>query len=1251
MVSALRQLAEKEGISVKKETQEEESLFIQTDKLFPSESPFKFEEPVQEEQFKPVGGSALRKLRQKESLLDEEQISEGTFLEGAQDVLFDVVTQPFGGAVDAAESLANLVLPEDKEIEISDWVPEARTGFGSFVRPASQFFIPYTGAYKIAKTGWLFVKNAGKLKKTLDSARKAKKIPISERKPGTFAFKKRKALTRKESYGIGVGAATLTDAIAFAPHDPNLADLFVQFPLTQNAVTEWLSTDPNGDPGMERLKNTLTGLVPGFIIPEILRGVGKGFNWSTKPMKRKVKKIGDEVKIREDLEIAKKQLKGDDIDVGALKKYQATQRTTSEKVAMFFRGSNRVKKSVIEYLDNVRGIKYLMDVATMRGVKGVIGKDKIGAYGDARFLQAMGGMSEHFLLKKTFSFKNGAYQTKGDGLKVLLDKNLGKNANVDNFFDYMGAKSLLSLKKDKFKGLFPDNTAAKRKELMDIAKQGDVKENYVRTLRAMDDFNSDLLDFAVDTQMITRKQKADFIKNRKHYLPLYRDLSDTELLLNRTGSSKLRVPLTAKVPVGKGEGQLPFSNFFDNYVENVQGIISAGYKNHVKRSTFDIIDSGGKVLKDWAEKLPGHKIKPVKVKAEELQKQIGKQDIEFNLNNLDDVDDLALFRSERIDVGDNEYVFRTVVGKDGVERTVKDVYKINNRLLKLTMDSISPKQYYPTHALVRGMRWAKNLLTRMVTYDPGFFAGANALRDTFSAAILSKNPFHLPVLSTAMNLARRMTNPIPVKMQDGTMISMKELYEEFLLNGGSFGSTLLKSETSEAMLSSLYRKMGHSDYAKNVLNTPKKVFDNYEKLVTGFENASRFTEYTLLRKAGFTARQAALGAREVAVDFGMHGANHTFRTYVSTVPFMNAGLQGMYRTVRALGPGAENRAVVLSKIGLFVGVPTAIMYSMNRSNPDYWNQSQQIRDLNYLIPLGDNNWIKIPKPFEFGAMGTLFESVLSQFDETGKADSFFETLWTVSKQQARLSFMPQIVAPVWNSYMNKTFFGSPVVPDGMKHTIPDYGQSYPWSNRVITAAIESAPPWLRDRLMSPIEFENYIRAYTGAIGGFILDFFDSQSDLFSDIKRPSKRMDELPFMKRFLQLDPSKYTRAEQEFYELKNRASKAINQAKKFKDEFKFELLEDFMKDPENQELMYLNGRLERYSMNIKELNKRRNQIYNLPGISSAKKRAMLDQLEAQSGLIFNLIMDELESMDLEIFEPVFSTPKYDLGNLFNFN
>ncbi len=99
---------------------------------------------------------------------------EASGLEYAGDVLKDIVVQPFGGIVDAAESLTNLALPNDKHIEISNLVPEPETVVGEFVRPGSQFLIPYTGAFKVLKGATLYVKNRNKLKTVLEGAKKEK---------------------------------------------------------------------------------------------------------------------------------------------------------------------------------------------------------------------------------------------------------------------------------------------------------------------------------------------------------------------------------------------------------------------------------------------------------------------------------------------------------------------------------------------------------------------------------------------------------------------------------------------------------------------------------------------------------------------------------------------------------------------------------------------------------------------------------------------------------------------------------------------------------------------------------------------------------------------------------------------------------------------------------------------------------------------------------------------------------------------
>jgi len=1238
----------------------------------------------------------------------EEDSDEQPYLEGAGKIIEDIAVQTVGGVVDAAESAYNFIVPKDKEIEISDLIPEAQTTVGQFVRPASQFFIPYTGAYKIAKGGYMFIKNRkalnafvneigkkktvvgvkpGKTKGTKDimvegEKTVSKKIPITttstkpltssqilmnqlggnvkpittsrtinqivkEKVPtkkvgGTFVPQTK--LSKKEMAFTAIGSGAAADAVAFAPYDPNLADLMVRFPATKNALTEWLQTDPNGDPGMERLKNAIAGGIPSVFIPPFLSGVAKGFVWSKNKIKPKAKKL--EIK-KDKLDKLDKQtddlIKPEKKGGSAFGEIVAKPVKGIDKLKYNWNKGITMKKFYINFFDNVRGLKYLEDAAkdvgaTLPRLQNAYGKE-MGIYGESRFLPAVGGMTENFLFKQTFKFKDGVSVSTGNkGLQGILTETLTKKHNPDNFFDYMGAKSLMSIPEKKFNKLFKDPVAKRKAFLADI-KKGDAIPEYKKALAEMNQFNSDLLDFAVDAQIISPKQKAKLIAARMPYVPLYRDMSVDELLVAKAkgGGSAVKREFKGDVPIGFAEGELPLRNVFDNYVENINSIINTSYKNYVLRNTMEIIERAGGNLDSWAVKAKNQNKRPKKIflKKEELQTQALKQkDVELDVNALEDLDNLALFRSERMQLDSNQFTVFTRDEKTG--DIISTIWDVENPFLLASLNSISPKEFHKTLGVVKFARYLKNLLTKGVTLDPGFFAGANALRDTFSAAIMSKNPFYIPILSTVMKTQQRLRSNAEVVLQDGTKTTYKKLYDDFLLNGGSFASTLWRGEVSEDFLKEFYRKIGAKNYG-DVLNRPKKVLDRYGDIVTGFENASRYTEFAMLRKAGVPAREAALASREVAVDFGMHGANQLFRQYTSTVPFLNAGLQGLYRTFRAI-KSDEERAAVLTKIGAYVVAPTFGLYVLNRNNPDYKNTSEQIRHLNYMIPIGNGNFIKIPKPFELGAIGTLVEEALTTLDQTGDMDKFFFTAWQVLKDNTRLSTVPQVVAPIWNAKLNQTFFGSPIIPENMRNSLPDYGQYYPWGSKSITAAVESSPLWLKKSglLMSPIEFENYYAAYTGAVGRIILDFMiDPIFDIFSEGERVDKRFDEYIFFRRFIQLDPNKFTQAEADFYKLKKQSSEISNVIKAYQKDEKFVLLKEFVEDPEIQELLSISPVLENLGRKAQEVNKLRNKIISSKTLSGKEKLFKRDQLEKQMSIYFDQIMQSINEQDLKINDP----------------
>ena len=1244
-----------------------------------------------------------------------------SFLKRAGIVTGDIINQIGGGAIDAVESAYNLVVPEDKEIEISYLVPEAETAAGRFVRPASQFFIPYTGAYKIAKSGYLFVKNSKNLNNFINTQLKNKKIletkttkdaveftiqgaakkktkveklldaasssvgrPKIVKPRGTKKeiFPKDKDLSKKEAIIAGLGAGALVDTVAFAPYDPNLADLLVQYPATKFAVSEWLQTDPNGDPGMERLKNALANSVPSAVIPLFLGGVSKGFVWSKDSLgKSAVKNIEKNIDIKKtDTKIDEKPsksflnifsrskdksvdeqmdelIKGDAgknvpkgdstfMDMHSSMSKSNIFSNSIEFIRSKFYRSLTLKKLAIRYLDSTAGIKYLQESASKMGVSvkrlasAYHKTGGLGVYGEARFLNAIGGFVEQFLFNGTFRFKDGYQEATGRaGLEGILKNNLTPKQSPQEFFDYLGAKSLLDLeKKNKkmFAKYFSNEAKLKagKAQLLKDVKKGDAIPQFQSAMKDINEFNKDLLQFAVDAQILSKEGMEQLLKFRMPYIPFYRDFDADGLFAVRSGGAKSVLKRKIKgAPVGFDEGELPFKNLFNNYIENINNIITTSYKNYVLRNTFDLIDLAKGGLNKWAIKTNTKKLTRIKLKKEEIKqalvKQKGLDADEIDVNDLQDLDNLTLFRSEAMVNGEKEFtVFRAKKDPKTKELTGEiyaDTYKIQNPLLLETLQSVSPKQMIHSNALFKIARVFKNILTKGVTLDPGFFAYANAIRDTFTAAIMSFNKFYIPVISTARATFSRVTNTekIMVRGPKGELIETtnRELYNEFTRYGGSFGSTLWRGEVSDSFLKEFYRKLGHSDYS-NVLNRPKKIYDRYADLVTGFENLSRATEYKLLRKAGYSAREAAFASREVAVDFGMHGASQLFRHYTSTVPFLNAGLQGVYRTVRGLSNPAERWAII-GKFTAFSLTPSLFFYGLNRNDEGYFNVAKQIRDTNYLIPKGDGSYFKIPKPFEFGAVATIITDLFETIDRTGDMDKFFNTSYMIAKNQFRFSTYPQIISPFMNAKANKTFYGSNIIPPNMSNSLPDYGQSYPWTSKAITFMVENLPMKLRDSnlIMSPIEYEYYYRSFTGAIGGYILDLIDEGFDYFDTSRdMPDKRLDELPFLKRFLQLDPQKFTQAEADFYQLRKLTAQKIAQAEKFSDEYKLDLFLDFVNYPEYNEMMELNPELEAIGIEASKLNKERNRIINSPGIDGAEKRQQIDVIEQKLLMLLTL-------------------------------
>jgi hypothetical protein len=106
----------------------------------------------------------------------------------------------------------------------------------------------------------------------------------------------------------------------------------------------------------------------------------------------------------------------------------------------------------------------------------------------------------------------------------------------------------------------------------------------------------------------------------------------------------------------------------------------------------------------------------------------------------------------------------------------------------------------------------------------------------------------------------------------------------------------------------------------------------YKKLVQSAEYATRLGEYELARAAGFSDIGAAFAGREVATDFGMRGSNAFLNAVNRNTMFLNASLQGLYRTGRTFG---EQPARAAALVTTTIVAPSIALYHLNSKHPEY----------------------------------------------------------------------------------------------------------------------------------------------------------------------------------------------------------------------------------------------------------------------------------------------------------------------------
>jgi hypothetical protein len=425
----------------------------------------------------------------------------------------------------------------------------------------------------------------------------------------------------------------------------------------------------------------------------------------------------------------------------------------------------------------------------------------------------------------------------------------------------------------------------------------------------------------------------------------------------------------------------------------------------------------------------------------------------------------------------------------GVKIDGKNAYfKIKDPLL---LESITSIGYLgPQSKFLDMSRGFKNILQYGVTMAPAFKVN-NLFRDSVQSIAVSdlkKNPFANVIDGW---LQSDKNNPAHISALAGGAIF-------------NFGTAY------EGNQSKLIKKLIAKGVKENdILDTPDKIKDGLARLWSAYEDlgnkseaANRMALYTQMRDKGLSHLEASYYARDL-MDFSMQGSWGAFRYLTQVVPFMNARIQGLYKlgrdglvptgrvlynsmTGKELDLDDKKKAQAFSVVAGAVCLASLALYYGFKDDEEFQKRDDWDRDNFWWIRLpGMEAALRIPKPFEIGALGTVAERTAEQiFDESAEGKQFTSAISRMMWDTFAMSPTPQIFKPILDIYANKdSFTGAPIETAGMEALSKAERKSEntsPLAKFALSIYNTVAPEKIE---MSPVQMDYAIKGYLGWLGG------------------------------------------------------------------------------------------------------------------------------------------------------------------------
>jgi len=469
-------------------------------------------------------------------------------------------------------------------------------------------------------------------------------------------------------------------------------------------------------------------------------------------------------------------------------------------------------------------------------------------------------------------------------------------------------------------------------------------------------------------------------------------------------------------------------------------------------------------------------------------------------------------------------------------------YQIDDEFL---MQSLVAVSQMPTYGFFWDTaRGFKTTLTRFISLSPTFKIN-NLIRDSIQSiglSELSRSP-----IGNVMQGWRAYKNERAEALAGGGLFAMGNAFD-----GDQSASVkrLLKSGVDKATI---------LDTQEKAIAFFRSAQDKYDEVSDASENANRLALYQQLRAKGASHLEAAYAARDLQ-DFSLQGSWTAIRYAAMVLPYFNARLQGMYKlgrdgldpTMQVLtGKASDTERQKAAKFATVAGAVVAtafILYLSQKDDEDWKKREDWDRDAFFWFKIpGTDKAVRIPKPFEMGAIATIFERALEQMvDSSVEGKVFGKRLAAVLHDTFAINPIPQFIRPLYDVARNKDgFTDRPIESMGMERlSVENRVNAGTSAAAVAIGTVNSMFAEFASKAtggainsqsvqLSAIQYDYMIKGYLGWVGAGIQTTSNMMATPFKDGESSRyERIDDFLVVGNYVKTVPQAQSRYVTSFYE-----------------------------------------------------------------------------------------------------------------------